>query len=509
MNALDIRMQERDIGHSKPSGYCSWFFSSWFRLSLASVVFLSTVTGLATGAPETYILGQIALALCTFIALSFLADRPLINPIQTFVFACYWWFGVAPAVVSFWYLLCDLSKDALETQANGMEALWIVAPGLLIYGMVAKGAVRWFSGTGIYARFLLPSSANYRQDVLIIYVVLTFCSSMLLSTLSFLGIVGLEETSMFGGTRTLIWWVGVIAAIDAITPMLSSFFMTAFAAPWKTIPYGIKIMIAITIAQTVFNALFSGWKGPLAMLATYYVFAYMRRMQRPPWMLLLTGALLFVLVITPYVVYGRWMAATASAAGSMERTQAFAALLAGDPLVFLPNSTKDVDVRVFFRGISPLAGELTRRNSFLEGEWGGDTIGWGFEVLVPRVLLPEKRDMNIGNFFARTVGADLGVSERFDYLNNIAISIPFEFVGNYGWLGGVLSFGMIAIFWSLLNCWLLTPEHLSDHPLTPFMATFTLLMEAPLGHFLAQVRGLIIPLLIFYFINKVVLRGKI
>ena len=41
------------------------------------------------------------------------------------------------------------------------------------------------------------------------------------------------------------------------------------------------------------------------------------------------------------------------------------------------------------------------------------------------------------------------------------------------------------------------------------MAVFMMSMEAPMGHFLAQVRGLIIPLLILFFINKVILRGKI
>ncbi len=270
-----------------------------------------------------------------------------------------------------------------------------------------------------------------------------------------------------------------------------------------------KILIVATIGYTVLQALYSGWKGPLALLVTYYVFAYTRRMQRPPWMLMLIGGLFFVLVITPYVVYGRWMAATTSASSSYDTSKVFSSVLKGDPWDFLPTSTRDVDVSVFFRGIFPLAGELTRRNSFFEGQWDGKTITWGFEILVPRAFMPEKRDMNIGNFFARTVGADIGVSLRFDTLNSIAVSIPFECVGNYGWFGGILSFGIIGFFWVLLNCWLLTPEHLSDHPLMPFMAAFTLSMESPMGHFLAQVRGLIIPLLILFFINKVILRGKI
>lgn len=38
-------------------------------------------------------------------------------------------------------------------------------------------------------------------------------------------------------------------------------------------------------------------------------------------------------------------------------------------------------------------------------------------------------------------------------MNSIAISIPFEFVGNYGWFAGFLSFGLIGVFWSLLSGW--------------------------------------------------------
>ncbi len=231
---------DKAISQNKPSRYCDWFLSGWFRLSIGGTVFLAVVSGFATGAPDTYILGQIVLGLSAYIALSLLADRPLINPIQTFVFICYWWLGVGPAVVSTWNLIADLPKEALAAQLDGMEALWITAPGLLLYAIVARGTLDWFSVKGFYARFLLPSGSNYRLNVLIIYLALVLCSSFLMAILRILGIVGLEETSMFGGTKTIIWWVGVIAAVYLITPMLQSFFMAALADPWKSIPYGLK-----------------------------------------------------------------------------------------------------------------------------------------------------------------------------------------------------------------------------------------------------------------------------
>jgi len=66
------------------------------------MVSLAIVTGLATGAPATYVLGQIALGMSVYLSLLFLADRPLINPIQALVAMFYWWFGVGPAVMG-WY----------------------------------------------------------------------------------------------------------------------------------------------------------------------------------------------------------------------------------------------------------------------------------------------------------------------------------------------------------------------------------------------------------------------
>lgn len=116
--------------------------------------------------------------------------------------------------------------------------------------------------------------------------------------------------------------------------------------------------------------------------------------------------------------------------------------------------------------------------------------------------------MNIGNSFCRTVGADIGVSGRDDTLNSIALSIPFEFVGNYGIVAGILSFGLIEFFWTLFIVWMLSPARLSNHPLTPLLALSTMWMEQPLGHYLAGLRGLIIPLLLCYFVYRM-LRGRI
>jgi hypothetical protein len=471
------------------------------------MVSLTILVGLVTDAPTTYMLGQITLLLSVYASLLFVANRPLINPIQAVVFMFYWWFGVGPPVIASWNYLMGIPYAALDAQVSGMEALWIVAPGLLVYAIAARLTLHWFSRTGVYARFLLPNGENYRPKVLIIYLSLMGLSMLALMILQRLGIQGQEETSFLGGTKTSIWWVGVIAAVGLIAPFVTSSLMTALATPWRTIPLAVGILIMVTVLQTFVSAIFGGWKSPLAILAVYYTCAYVSRWQRPPWLLLGLGILVFVFFITPFVMYGRNAARISGVDDSAMRKQIYYEMLQ-DPQTFLPTAVDLIDPSVFFRGISPLAGELTRRNGFFDGEWHGYTIAWGFEVLVPRVFNPNKRDTNIGNFFAQTVGADIGVSGRDDTLNNVAISIPFEFVGNYGWCAGIVSFALIGVFWAMLCGWLLSPARLSNHPLTPFLALSTMAMEGAFGHFLAGLRQLIIPLILCFFFYRM-LRGKI
>jgi len=507
MSTMILGTFHREIHIRKSLRVYRWFCSRWFSLSLLGMVSLATFTGLSTGAPSTYVIGQLVLGLSVYISLLFLANRPLINPIQAVVAVFYWWFGVGPAVIATWNYLLGMPDVALNAQVSGMEALWIVAPGLLLYAIAARLTLQWFSRTGVYARFLLPTGGTYRPRVLIIYLSLMGLSMLALVVLQHLGIQGQEETSFFGGTKTTIWWVGVIAVVGSIAPFVSSALMTALATPWKTIPFVVKILIVVVVVQTIMAALYSGWKSPIAILVVYYVCAYVSRRQRPPWLLLAVGTLVFLVFITPFVTYARNVAFVFGATDSAMRKQIFSEVLK-DPQAFLPTAMEAINPAIFFRGISPLAGELTRRNGFFDGEWHGYTIAWGFEILVPRVFNPDKRDSDIGNFFARTVGADIGVADRNDTLNNIAVSIPFEFVGNYGWCAGFLSFGLIGVFWALLCGWLLSPARLSNHPLTPFLVLSTMGMEGALGSYLAGLRGLIIPLVLCFFVY-IMLRGKI
>lgn len=495
-----------DVRIRRPLKPCVWFRSLWFNAALAGVLASALMTGLATGAPSHYLLVQFVLAAAVYVSFGLLSDRPLLNPVQMFVFMFYWWFGVAPTVIGAFAYLVGQHREVLEAQTSSIEGLWIVAAGLPLFAIAARVTLRSLSGPGaVYARFLMPRGHNYRTKTLLVYFGTGFAITCFLLLLKYAGIQGQEETSYFGGTRTTIWWVGLIVAFGGISVFGSSALMTAAVEPWRSLSPLVRAMILILVAQALATALVSGSKGPFIYIFLYYACAYLAKHQRPPWLLLAILSLAVLLFIAPFVTYAREEALRQGATSSQERKEIFWKALTESGM-YSPESLSNLDVAVFFRGIYPLAAELTRRNTLLHGEWEGYTIAWGFEVLIPRAIKPDKRDTNIGNFFGRTVGVDIGAMAASDEVTNLSLPIPFEFVGNYGWFAGVLSFGVLGVFWSLWCGLLLSVDRLSDHPLTPMMVLTTLGMEAAMGHFLASLRAFLFLLIVAYFIYSLLNR---
>ena len=280
----------------------------WFMSSLATVITLAMIVGFITSAPLSYLIGQLLLGATVYISVFILSDKPFLNPVQAVIFLFFWWFGVGPTSIAVSYLFWGKYNEALQAQTSGMESLWIVIPGLILYAIVANFAIKYFSKMRIYARFLLPDGENYRPRFLIFYSVVVGFSILSLMALRKIGLQGQEDVSFFGGKRTTIWWVGVIAAIGSSLPLINSALMSCLVKPWGEISRVQKILIVSTIILTVSNALFGGWKSPIAILGFYYVCAYISRYHRPPWRFILICTVLFVAIITPYVNYGRSLA---------------------------------------------------------------------------------------------------------------------------------------------------------------------------------------------------------
>lgn len=476
-----------------------WFRSYWFNICFLTIFLIALIGGLISEAPASYVLGQLFLAISFFLSMYLLADRPLINPIQFVVILFYVWFGVGPSIVSIFKIMIGDINGALEYQKLGMESLWIVSLGLIIFSFISKHTIRWAEKMGIKAKFLIPAGENYKFKSIMMLIIISISADMIVLLLSKFGIQGIEQVNQFGGTKTNIWWVGIIASFSGLKQFAYCALMVYLSKSWKKIPKRVLFLGLFVIIYSIGSALLLGSKGAFFILLLYIMIAWISRNQRIPWKILIPVILIFFLIVEPYIAMGRVLSEASEVTSSTGRMEVFKnMLMTGD--IYSVKYFKEINIASPFRGIYELAGDITRHNDFFEGEWNGYTLGWGLEAIIPRTFLPGKRDLNVGNFFYHTVYSRVHDVIVTSEINNVAPSVPFEFIGNYGYFAGLLSFALIGIFFSLLCCFLLSAKRLQDHPLMPMLISLGMGLEAPLGHWLAGLRGLVFPLVMIYFI---------
>lgn len=481
-----------------PAATMGWFHSAWFPAAITVSLAFSLTTGLSTGAPLAYLAGQAMMACSFYVSMGLLADRPLLNPVQTGAVVFYWWFSIGPTVVSGVGMLSNTAAPA-DYSTLGLESLGIVAAGLPLYALASRWTLQWLERSGLRARFLCPEGTFYREQTILFWLVAWLGSSALLFILEQLGYEGITESDFLGGTVTSIWWIGVIAAVGTIAPFLRSAFFVLLLHPQGCASQRLRLLAVLTIVHSAVAALASGWKGAFVSLAVYFLAALISRTQRVPWLLLAVCLTIYLVVLQPFVAYGRWLAESSGIETSEDRKALFRDLATSGEFR-AADSWDNINIQNLFRGIYPLAGEVTRRNGWFHGEWQGDTFWWGFEALVPRVLYPAKRDLNIGNFFYHEVQCPLYGEYTDNEIVNVTISVPFEFLGNFGRLPGIASFALLGIIWSMWCGWMLSPQRMSSHPLAPLLIWSTFSFEAPFGHFLAFLRGFLVPMAVAYLI---------
>jgi len=485
----------------------NWFETLWFRATFAMMVGLTLVTAIASESSLEYLAGQLFLLLSVYFSLYILSDKPLINPIQVVVMVFYWWFGIGPVVTSAFYLLVGAPDKVALAQEAGRESLWIVSLGLPLYAIAARKTLHLLNVKKAFARFLMPREYLFRPSTLLIYALAGLSAKLVILVLTILGIRGITFINFLGGTQTNIWWVGVLNSIGDVFTFATVGIIFSLVAPSRMSPLWLKGIGILIILLTLVSAFTSGWKSAFVIIFFYIICARVSLTQRFPWRLGLAVLLGFLFVVEPFVNFVRIQAQIAGAESPADRKEIFRQALTEGTLT-AKRDWKEIQVASLFRGIYPLAGELVRSNTLLNGYWRGKTIAWGLQILVPRALFPEKPVANIGNFFARTVGVDIGISTPENYDYNVGVSIPFEFVGNFGLLAGVLSFPLIGLFWALLCGWLLSASRISSHPFSPLLCFVAITMESAFGSFLAVLRGYIIPLIVMSFI-WILRKGKL
>jgi hypothetical protein len=474
-----------------------WFLSLWFNLGITSMAFAVILAGVSSRAPWQFVAGQMTLLAGVYVALFMLSSERLLNPVQAGVLLFYWWFGVGPLVLSSHAALLGNAVSARAIQQNGQSVVLLVAAGLPLYALAGRAALDRLSAAGIKARFLEPAGDLYRPSTLVLYWVVGGGALLAVRMFDILGLPGITTLNYLGGTRTDFWGAGVINAVAVLSSFGVAGMVTHLAfRKWQT-PWWLFGLIVLVMGEAVFRALTSGWKGAFFVFFAMLLSAWTTAARRPPWAFVLFILFSYIAVVEPFVMAARHRAEVTRAQSVTDRERVFVEHLRGGGLS-VSSDWREWRVRSPFRDIYAMAAETTRRASCCSGPWRGDTLVWGLQANIPRAIFPGKPEMSVGNFFARAIGSPIGLSGVDNFINNVPVSIPFEMVGNFGWVAGLLTFPLLGAAWAFWCGWLLSPARISTHPLAPFFVVSTLNFERDLGSFLNLHRDMLFALAAAY-----------
>ena len=449
----------------------------------APALLIMLISNIADDPRLLVVTGQVALATGTYLALFQLRNKPLFNPIQAVVFLFHWWFAIGPGIAALFATFRNNAELLSTYVSSGGAALWIVALGLPLYAFCANSTMRYCRGKVRHISFLMPEGPLYRPKTIFAYWLLGGLLALIVLILGRFGIVGNQAITYLGGTVSENWFVSSLEAISAIAFFATVGVMGYLVGPVQNHALKFKLIAVGLIVFNMVNAFTSGWKGAIVMsFAILFMIMFTWR-QKLPTVLVLVLASFYLLVVEPVVSQMRFAAEVAQITTPEERTELFNQFLKSE-ISLADMQAIEINIESPFRYIYDYASRLSAECSLFAGPWDS-TLSDGLLALVPRVIYPDKPDLNMGNFFARELGPD---PDNYEY--NIGVSIPFEFTGNYGYLAGILSFGLIGVLWTLFCVWLLSENRLATHPLAPLCIIFSLGMEASIGQFLARFRDL-------------------
>ena len=433
---------------------------------------------------------QCILAGGTFLSLRLLNRYPMVNPVHAVVFLFHWWFGFGPSVSAAFLSWKGDSAAADAYLTGGITPTLIVAFGLPIYAWAA----RWVLGHWKRPQLtrLAPDGPTYEMGILLRMVAVAVFAGLTLEVLSHFGLRAYNTVNYFGGQVSETWWLVPVAEAGHLLDFAIAIACTLLAVPKLQKRAAIRWVISGIILVVLFRALTSGSKGQLVLPAFYYIVAFANWRRRLPWLVLIVGLVGYLSIVEPFVASMRIQAEQMSATTSAERIELFNEGWRNFEIGATDHGT---NVESLFRGTYPLAKEISDRSSFMEGPWRGQSVRDGMSALLPRFLFPNKADSNMGNFFARQLETGGG---NEGYLQNVAITIPFEIVGNYGWLAGWLSFAVIGVVWASFVAFVLTVPRMTTHPLTPYLIGFVMGIESSVGQFGNQIKMLLILLALFW-----------
>jgi hypothetical protein len=463
-------------------------------------VLLFAALSVVSGAWFDALGAQCILACGTLVSLRLLSHYPMVNPVHAVVLLFHWWFGFGPSVCAvFWSWKGD-SARADAYLMGGMTPALIVAFGLPIYAWAARWVLRHWTRPQLTR--VAPDGPVYEMGTLLGIGAAAALASLTLQVLSPFGLRAYKTVNYLGGQVSERWWLVPFAEAGRLVDFALAIACSFLAVPnLRKRPLTRWVMFGIAFLALE-RGLTSGSKGALVLPGFYFIVAFANWRRRVPWLVLIAGLFGYLGVVEPFVATMRVRAATAGARTAAARVEIFGE--GWREFQIGGQGKRDVNVESLFRGIYPLAKKIADQSSLMEGPWKGQSVRDGVSALLPRVLFPNKADSNMGNFFAR----QLGVSEAPDYLNNVAITMPFEIVGNYGWLAGWLSFAVIGVVWASFVAFVLTVPRMTTHPLTPYLIALGMAVERSVGQFGNAIKMLLISLTLFYLVCQMTHKGS-
>lgn len=440
----------------------------------------------AVPVPGVTLLAQMVLGLSAFLSLRVLSDQPLLNPIQAFVLLFHWWFAVGPAVCAIFYWASG-NGYVMEAYLPGdPAAVWVVSAGLPLYAVLARATTRIMSRSNWRAGFLCPAGTFYRFRTVIAFTVIAALVQVVLLIFGHYNLYPYETTHYLGRQLTTSVGLAMVACMAPVGYFALLALLPYLAGPRTTGSWKLKTLAIVGLAVSTGFALTSGSKGLIVQPAMWAVAIYVTWRQRVPWLVLIGASLTFLLFVEPFVAFTR-MAAQKISLTSADQQAFFMESL--EQFSFGDISWREWNVESPFRSIYPRATRVAAQSGLVGGPWGGEALRDDLSTIIPRALYPDKPDANLGHYFAEQLGDPSAIYPT----QNIAISAPFEFVGDYGWLAGVASFALIGLTWPVLICFLLTPARLSTHPLMPYLLSLLLVFEQGAGQFINSAKTLVFP----------------
>jgi hypothetical protein len=437
---------------------------------------------------------QLALGFSSLASLLILGDRPLINPIQAFVFIFHYWFCWGPVSCALFFTMSGEPDLAQTYLGNHEGALWVVAVGLPFFAVSARLTLLIARETRLSCRFLLPTGILFGTPTLTAYFAVSAAVFGLLFVFRLFGLNAFETTDYLGSQVTLSPGLAALSSVMRLAQFATVGLLGYLVVPSAIRLGSLRVLIVGVILLNLGLAVQSGAKGPMVLPVFYLILMFFTYRQRAPWILILSLFVGYFIFVEPFVASSRNLARNQQLLTPEERTILFRQQLLN--FEFSAPDWQDINIESPFRGIYDKAVKVAAMSTLSSGPWNGQSLRDGYSAIVPRFLDPNKADSNMGNFFAH----ELGASTADETKNNIAITIPFEFVGNYGYAAGVGSFGLIGVFWTLFVVFLLSEARLATHPLSPLCVTILLALESSVGQFVNGLKDLPIALTAAWFV---------